>query len=407
MTKPKCMHILFLTAEQWPTFRADVNALFGKYLPRNNITCDLVTERDSSKPEALWPAGSAILCNLPKHRAAQYIVKFWHQCYVLLTADYKQYDAVQVRDMTLIALLALLVAKLKGIHFYYWLSYPQSEGQIQRARARGWKAGMRYWFPLLQGNLGQMLLYKAILPRANHIFVQSEKMQRDVAKHGVGLQCMTPVPMGVDLEMARPDIVVPSDDVRLVGKRVLVYLGTLDRVRRIEVLFEMLAIVKQQFPNVLLVVVGDTEDSTHREWLKEQTRELEVEQHVLWAGWLAMDEGWRYVRAAEIGLSPIPRGYLLDMGSPTKAAEYMAFGVPVVGNDNPDQQQVIEESGAGLCVTLTGESFAEAVMELLDNPSFRERASELGKSYVAQHRGYAQLSQHLAKQYQTIISKPS
>jgi hypothetical protein len=29
------------------------------------------------------------------------------------------------------------VARAKGLPFFYWLSYPQSEGQIDRARQRG------------------------------------------------------------------------------------------------------------------------------------------------------------------------------------------------------------------------------------------------------------------------------
>ena len=404
------MHILFLTSEQWPTFRADVAALFGKYLPKFGITCDLVTERDQSNPNKIdttWPAGQAILCDLPANRAAQYVAKFWHQSRVLLTADYKKYDAIQVRDMTFIALLAMLVAKLKGIPFFYWLSYPQSEGQVQRAKARGAKAGLRYWFPLLQGSIGQWLLYKVILPKAQHVFVQSEQMKLDIAKHGIPLAKMTPVPMGVDLEIAQPEKIVPSDDVRLVAKRVLIYLGTLDRVRKIEVLFEMLAIVKQQIPNVLLVLVGDTEDAGHRQWLKDEASRLDVNSHILWTGWMPMSEGWRYVRAAEIGLSPIPRGYLLDMGSPTKAAEYMALGLPVLANDNPDQVNVINESGAGLCVPLVAEAFAQAAITLMNNTALCQKMSGLGKAYVKQHRGYAELSQSLAQQYQSLISKRS
>jgi hypothetical protein len=121
------MHILFLTAEQWPTFRADLVVLFGKYLPRHGITCDLVTEQDVLQTNnQLWPAGQLILCKVPKNRACQYVIKFLHQCKVLVTCDYKQYQAVQVRDMVLIALVAIAMCKIKQVPFFYWLSYPQS-----------------------------------------------------------------------------------------------------------------------------------------------------------------------------------------------------------------------------------------------------------------------------------------
>lgn len=394
------MHILYLTAEQWPTFRADVTTLFGKYLPRLGITCDLVTEQDVSTVKAAdWPAGKALLCKVPQNRAGQYIFKFLHQCKVLISADYAQYQAVQVRDMTLIALVAILMCKFKNIPFYYWLSYPQSEGQIERAKARGASAGMRYWFPLLQGAIGKFLLYKIILPNANHVFVQSQNMLEMLTLQGVNPQKMTPVPMGVDLGIAQPDKIAASEDARLVGKRVIVYLGTLDKSRQIHLLFEMLVMLKQQLPDILLVLAGDAEDKTHRDWLKQEAQKLDVMQNIVWTGWLPMQEAWRYVKSAEIGLSPFPRGYLLDMASPTKAVEYMAFGLPIIANDNPDQAQVLAESGAGLCVELSAISFANAVMSLLSNTTQQAEMAGLGLDYIQKTRGYNNVSAKLAKKY--------
>jgi glycosyltransferase involved in cell wall biosynthesis len=397
------MHILFLTAEQWPTYRADLTILFGKYLPHLGITCDLVTERDIATIKHVdWPAGKALLCKVPSNRAGQYIIKFLHQFKVLITSDYANYQAIQVRDMTLIALVAIVMSKLKKRPFYYWLSYPQSEGQMQRAKARGVKAGMRYWFPLLQGWIGQWLLYKIILPNAQHVFVQSQNMRDMLAQKGVPLNKMTPVPMGVDLE-ATQQKPVPSDHPFLSGKRVLVYLGTLDSVRQIEILFEMLRLVLKHIPNAVLVLAGDTEDAAHRTWLKQQAEQIGVSQHVLWTGWLPMAEAWRYVAAAEIGLSPFPRGYLLDMASPTKAVEYMALGVPVLMNDNPDQLSIAEESGASTCVPLEAAKFADAAVRLLNDATLKASMQAKGSAYVNQIRGYEQIARTLCAQYQQMV----
>ena len=401
------MHILYLTAEQWPTFRADLTILFGKYLPRFGVTCDVVTEQDvNDSNQTNWPAGKGLLCKVPKNRAGQYVVKFLHQCKVLVTADYAQYQAVQVRDMTMIALVAILMCRLKKKPFYYWLSYPQSEGQIQRAKARGARAGLRYWFPLMQGTIGQLLLYKIILPSANHVFVQSQNMLEMLALKGINLQKMTPVPMGVDLEMAsqRP---IPSDNPLLTGRRVLVYLGTLDRVRQIEILFDMLRIVRMQIPNTLLVLAGETEDVDHRAWLRQQAEKIGVAQYILWTGWLPMNEAWRYVAAAEIGLSPIPRGYLLDMGSPTKAVEYMALGLPVVMNDNPDQLIVAQESGAARCIPLEPVLFAQAVLTLLNDANLKIAMQKKGIDYVNKARGYHQIANSVSAKYHQLIAKLS
>jgi glycosyltransferase involved in cell wall biosynthesis len=396
------IHLLYLTAEQWPTFRPDVVALFGKYLPRHGITCDLVTERDFfmiGKLETSWGGGQAVLCNVPRNRAGQYFAKSWHNLRTLITMGTKEYDAIQVRDMSLTALAGLVVARMKGIRFFYWLSYPQSEGQIDRAKSRGLKGGMRFWFPLIQGTFGKWLLYRVVLPRADHVFVQSRRMQVDIARHGIPMAKMTPVPMGVDTETASAENILPADHPRLGGRRVVAYLGTMDQIRHIEILFHMLALVQQQIPNILLVLVGDTEDASHRYWLKREAERAGVTENVLWLGWLPATKAWRYVRAAEIGLSPIPRGILMDMGSPTKAVEYMALGLPVVANDNPDQAQVIAESGAGICVPLQESAFAEAVIDLLNSPETMRQMGAKGREYVKRQRGYDSISKMVAQVY--------
>jgi len=165
--------------------------------------------------------------------------------------------------------------------------------------------------------------------------------------------------------------------------------------------------VRESIPNIMLVLAGDTEDKAHRAWLEQEARSLGLMGSVLWTGWLPMQEAWRYVAAAEIGLSPIPRGYLLDMGSPTKAIEYMALGLPVVMNDNPDQALVARESGAAACVTLDAKSFATAITHLLNDTEAKTTMQTKGVEYVNKVRGYEQLAINLSSTYHQLISKLS
>ena len=104
-----------------------------------------------------------------------------------------------------------------------------------------------------------------------------------------------------------------------------------------------------------------------------------------------------------MGLSPFPRGYLLDSASPTKAIEYMALGLPVIVNDNPDQAQVIRESGEGLCVSLEPGAFAGALLELLGDPARRREMGEKGRRYVVKVRGYDKLAETVAATYKRLL----
>jgi glycosyltransferase involved in cell wall biosynthesis len=394
------VRLLFATAESWPTFRPDVAVLFGKYLPRLGIRSDLVTGATPGVP-AEWGGGEAFTCAIDCGPARRHLRTFLHGVRVLAARGRAGgCHALQVRDLPVLAAIGLLIARWRGLPFFYWMSYPIPEGEIALARERGLSAGAaRFLFPWVSGRLGRLLLYRFVLPRADHVFVQSGRMQAELARRGLDPARMTPVPMGVDVEAAAA-AGPAADDPRLAGRRVLVYLGTTDRPRRIEVLFAMLALLRRQLPDALLVIVGDTADDVHRAWLREQAAAAGVADHVVWTGWLPTAEAWRYVRAAALALSPIPRGELLDVGSPTKVAEYLALGVPVLGNDNPDQAQVIAASGGGLCVPYTAADFAAAAARILADPApWRDVAGGRGREYVAAERGYAGLAERVAEVY--------
>lgn len=398
--------LLYLTAETCPTFRADVAVLFGKYLPHCGVYSDVVTGRTPDSDRAVqWAGGDAFLCDISGGRAKKHIMRLLHGVRHLFGANPTTYDAIQVRDMPVLAVFGLLAARLKRLPFFYWMSYPVPEGQIELARERGLSAGlMKFLFPWICGRIRRFVLYRLVLPGADHIFVQSDRMKQDMAGRGVAIEKMTPVPMGVHLEDCHPREIPPASDPRLAGRRVLVYLGTLERPRRIELLFDMLVLVKRQVPQALLVLAGDTEDDVHRAWLKRQAQNTGVADDVLWTGWLPTREAWRYLRAAEVGLSPFPPGFLLDSASPTKVPEYLAFGIPVVCNNNPDQAAVIKASQAGRCVPYTARDFADAVSELLSLDAQTRRCMiASGQRYVAENRDYRLLANTLARQYGKIL----
>jgi len=408
MTNPDkpAIHLLFATIEPCPTFRPDVAALFGKFLPRFGVASDLVAERAPGVAgEVSWGGGKALLISSRGGRPRRYLVNLVHYARILFRADRAKYQAIQVRDMPLVALLGLLAARLKRLPFFYWMSFPAPEGQIQLARERGLSAGLiRYLFPLLwRGWMDLFLLYRIVLPRADHVFVQSDRMREDLVGKGIARQKLTPVVMGVDLEVSVPEAIAPIDDARLKGKRVLIYLGTIARGRRIEILFDMLKILRQQFPDALLLLVGEAGDEMQEKRLRKLADEVGVADAVVFTGWLPVQEAWSYVRAAQVGLAPYPRGALFDSGSPTKIVEYLALGVPVVASDNPDQEHLLRAGGGGLCVPLTPHDFAQAVSRLLVDESLRRAMAASGQAYVRAARGYGALAKLVADKYADLL----
>jgi glycosyltransferase involved in cell wall biosynthesis len=400
------MHLLFIARESHPSHRADIAVLFGKYLPRLGVMSDLVA-MSADGTEAPWGGGRVLIGRRSGSRALDAALSFVHVLRTLARGR-NGYDAIQVRDNPVAALAALVPARYWGVPLYYWMSFPIVEGSIALAKDGPRKLGwFRYLFVLLKGHVGHWIYYRIVAPNADHIFVQSERMKLDMEQKGISGAKLTPVPMGVDAELAAPERIPPSDDARLAGRRVVVHLGSLDATRRIDLMIEMLAIAARELPELLLVLVGNAPEAGERERLQALAEELGVGKHIVWTGWLTTQEAWRYVRAAEVGLSPIPRGPLYDCASPTKAAEYLALGVPVLANDLPDQEWLIERSGGGVCVPFEPPALAKALVAMLRDPEQLRAMGERGRSFVMANRSYAHLAASLAGRYAALSGSPA
>lgn len=399
--------LLFVIADGWPTHRADVAVLFGKELPRHGIACDLVAQsaaRHGEDPVG-WEAGEAFLCQRTGRRARDQLTGFLHDCRALWSASGEHYDGIQVRDKVFAGLVGLVRARRLGKPFFFWMSYPMSEASIAFARSAGISLGFGRWaFVALKGYLGKWLIYRVLLPRCDHVFVQSDRMVIDVASHGIPRRLLTAVPMAVDLEQvprALGEAVTVPPTLR--GKRVIGYLGILDRGRRIDFLFEVLSVVRRTVPNSCLLLVGDATEASDRRWLEQRARDLGVQDAIVWTGWVPTHVGWALLRDVDVAVSLFPRGELLDSASPTKVVEYLALGLPVVANDQPDQHLVLTESEAGFSVPMQVDQFAAAVAKILTDPTLGDRMKAAGPTYVAARRSYALIAAQVAREYWKLV----
>jgi glycosyltransferase involved in cell wall biosynthesis len=267
----------------------------------------------------------------------------------------------------------------------YWLSFPFPEFYLTQARDG---LAPYPWLYRLRGLGFQLMLYKILLPAADHVFVQSEQMRRDVAAHGIPLSKLTAVPMGIKMDSRAS---LPAGRVRSripQGQPCFMYLGSLSRERRIDFLLRVLARVLPQMPDSKLYLVGKGELPGDEEALKREAHELGVEGSVVFTGQLPRAVAFEYVQDADVCVSPIFPTPIFNMASPTKLVEYMAMGKAVVANTHPDQKLLIDESGCGYCVPWDEDAFADAVVKLMRAPELAQGMGERGRRYVIEHRSY-------------------
>lgn len=398
------LRFLFATAETHPTHRADVRVLFGKFLPTFGIDSDLVAASPRLPDAPVWGGGRLLTVRFQSKIGlilgdlALQVSLFW-RCF-------RGYDGLIVRDKPLLGLIGLAAARLARIPFVYWMSFPMPEAYLKISRTNdGSVRWPRRIYAGIRGQFGAWALYRLIVQRADFLFVQSPVMLEELRERGLSHSRVMPVPMGVDVEaLTAPTPTRDAQPDSSASRRSAVYLGTLCRLRHreLELMVDAAKMVGQRYPDFTLDVIGESDTEHEKGWLSRYADARGAAPWVRFLGWLPYDEGLALASACAIGLSPFPRGELFDSASPTKAIEYLALGLPVVCNAQPDQARVVRESGAGLCVDLTAESFSSAIVELLDSPEKARALGRAGQSWVSEHRDYRRLAGAVANALRSL-----
>lgn len=398
------LRLLQLVPEPLPTHRPDVRVLFGDVLPRHGIFCDLVGRPAHGETQTSdWPG--RLQCSSAEGGRLRREWAFFRTCLSeLLSADKQRYAAIQVRDMALLGALARIICTIKGIPFFYWMSFLFAESRIARAASPDEPLGrLRRMALALYGRLEYFALYRLVLPGCRHLFVQSKAMASHVAVHGMPDEKMTAVPMGVDLDRILSPGLIARRLPQWNDQPVIAYLGSLDVLRRLDVLIDMLCeLHRRGRTNIRLLLIGDGSSAADTDMLRAHAEQLGLSHAIHITGWLPGADAWALLKGADLAISPIPRGPLLDVSSPTKLLEYLALGIPCIGNDSPDQVEVLTTSGAGVLCRLTALELADRAVPLLDDLPAARRQAATGLDYIRQHRSYAVLGAQLATVYRRL-----
>lgn len=402
--------MMFFPRETFPTERVRLTTLFGRELLGRGHAIDLVMQAASAhvrvgrhewSGRSVW-VGSTDDGDGFLNRARKNLLGLLHDLRWLLRATRKDYDSILVSDKYLLATIACVIARLRGLKFLFWLTFPYHEAHLTLGREA---LTRNRRMVLLRGYVSQNALYRWIIPRCDHMFVQSRQMLDGFASKGIDPARMTAIVTGIDLDGIAPRPMVPparASRILTVG-----YLGTLVPERRLEVLIDMLAELRRQGVAARLLLVGDGALPVHRRLLEERAAELDLAAQLEITGFLPRREALQRIQQADVCISPFFPSAILDVASPTKLIEYLALGIPAVANTHPDQTAMLRESRAGVCVPWGARHFARAVRWLAGRR--REELNAMaarGQEWVATHRTYCRIADTFENGYIAAQSQP-
>jgi glycosyltransferase involved in cell wall biosynthesis len=174
------------------------------------------------------------------------------------------------------------------------------------------------------------------------------------------------IPCCVDFERfetaAQTSREVLRAELNLTGRRVIVYLGSFGGWYLTDEMTEFLAVAQRQDPATFSLIL--TQSS--REMVSERMNNRGIAAKDFMVAQVTPGEVPRYLKAADIAISFIKPCYSKQSSSPTKIAEYLASGLPVVCNPGVgDLDKLITENRAGaLLEDFTPPAYLKALDEI-------------------------------------------
>ncbi len=397
--------MFYFIADAYPAWRFDVAELFGYELQRLGVKVTWSMRRGNAGPCAMAEQNGQpvhLPASFGRASSAARIANRLLEAVCEIGMFFRlvfgpRYDIIQVRDDRYLAgFWAWLAARLTGARFIYWLSFPFPENDTEKSLR---SSGLKRHVLAARAALTGWWLYRFLLRRADHAFVQSEAMLDGIASRGIPRDRMTPVPMAIPERLLLSTAERRSE---MVPGRV-VYIGTLAAGRRLEMIVDAFALVLQRCPHAELYMVGDGDVQGEREALERRAAGLGISASVRFTGFVPVEKAWEILGSSAVGLSPFYVDRVLRVASPTKLIEYMAMSKPTVCNDHPEQSAVIRDSGAGRCVAWSPEAFASAICELLGHPEDAIALGDMGLNWVRRHRTYPIIADRVFDRYRSIL----
>lgn len=169
------------------------------------------------------------------------------------------------------------------------------------------------------------------------------------------------------------------------SSRVIGYVGRLHPKKRVEVAIEAFGVVNERFPDLTLLIVGDSDGSpdgaAYRSQLVSLAAELGIAGQVKFLGYVPQLEMPTIMATLATCILPSESesfGMVL--------VEAWAQGVPTLASDVGGCAEITRASGGGCLAPVDAiESFATSLSNLLARPSYAAQLGSSGADWVASH----------------------
>lgn len=277
----------------------------------------------------------------------------------------KNYDIVFVYQLSpiLMAIPGILYKKLhkKPLYLYCLDLWPESINNILKSKTN-------FFYRLVK--LISTNIYKA----ADKISVTSKPFLYYFEKeHGIDKNKLNYIPQSG--EESYLDLNLNSTDNNIID---FIFMGNIGLIQDIDCILKAVEEIKK-LQNYKIHFVGT---GAYLEKAKIIVKEKEIEELVEFHGFHPIEKMKEFYQLADVCLLTLKGGSYVSQTMPAKLQGYMAAGKPVIGAIDGAAQEVINESGCGLCVNASDwKGLANLLAKVITNPEVIKNMGENGRNF--------------------------
>lgn len=288
----------------------------------------------------------------------------------------RKYDRILVYQLSpvFMALPGILLAKIKRVKLYIYICdfWPHSLLSIIKIKNKlllNLLTRTSYWH-YRQAD-GLMAVFKGIQSRL-------------ISEAGIAKLKTLYIPQAAE-KIYETDMVDSRLQTRFESRFNIVFAGSINPAQSFETVLKAAVLVREKgYEKINFVIVGD---GMSKKWLAQEVKRLELSKHFTFEGFKPVDEVPKYQTLADALIVTLSKSPLFEYGIPAKVQSYMAAGKPIIGAMDGEGQNLINQSGCGICVD-SGDAngLAKALIKVQEmSAAERHEMGKLARQYHFKH----------------------
>jgi len=252
-----------------------------------------------------------------------------------------------------------------------------------------------------------VLLKKYALNLVDSIFTVSQRLKEEVDKLiSHKSRKIKVVSMGVDINYFRRQATKNKFLIKSkygMKRKIVVFVGRLVETKGVNYLIDAIAKVKEKFPSILLLVVGE---GPLRRNLEKQAKESHLQENIHFLGWIDNRDLPGFYGAADVFVSPAFESSAGSEGLGLTFVEALASGTVVVGTKVGGIEDIIKDKQNGFLVP-PGDphKLAEAIIKILASVNLQRRLKSNSLKFIKERFDWKIIAKKYQKEIKEIISR--